>query len=74
MNLLVACTGQSNCWLYTVRSGAAPPAGNGSGTADNVAGIAKFFGVSVAQIYTLNPGSSSGIHAGQKLKIPNPTR
>jgi hypothetical protein len=74
MNLVVPCTGQANCYVYTVRSGGAPPAGNGSGTPDNVAGIAKFFGVQVADIYTLNPGSSSGIHAGQKLKIPPPTR
>lgn len=74
MDLVVACTNQTNCYLYTVRSGAPAPAGNGSKTADNVASIAKFFGVSATKIYSMNPGSSSGIHAGQKLKIPPPTR
>ncbi len=70
MDLLVPCTGQANCWVYTVRA-----AGDNGGTVnDNVAGIARFFGVDAQAIYTLNPGSSSGITPGHKLKIPPPTR
>ncbi len=70
MNLLVPCTNQANCWVYTVRA-----AGDNGGTVnDNVAGIARFFGVDAEAIYTLNPGSSLGITPGQKLKIPPPTR
>jgi LysM repeat protein len=75
MNLVVPCTDQANCYVYTVRSGGAPPAGNGSGVADNLAGIARFFGVKVADIRTLNNMSSTDvIHPGDKLKIPPPTR
>jgi hypothetical protein len=72
MNLLVPCTGQADCYLYTVRGPG--PKGNGSKVADTVAGIARFFGVSATDIYALNPGSKSGIRVGQKLKIPPPTR
>lgn len=75
MKYLVKCSGQTNCWVYTVRSGKAPPAGNGSGTNDNLAGVAKFFGVQASDIQTLNGmGKSTTITVGQKLKIPNPTR
>lgn len=70
MNLLVPCPGQANCYIYTVRGAGA----NGSKVADTVAGIAHFFGVDVPGIYALNPGASSGIHPGDKLKIPPPTR
>ncbi len=70
MNLLTPCTGQANCYLYTVRG----PGQNGSSVADDVAGIARFFGVDVNAIYTLNPGSNAGITPGQQLKIPPPTR
>jgi hypothetical protein len=70
MNLLVPCTGLADCYLYTVRA-----AGDNGGTVnDNVAGIARFFGVDPNAIYTMNPGSSNGITPGQKLKIPPPTR
>jgi hypothetical protein len=80
MNLVVPCTGQAKCYVYTVRGGGPPPAGNGSGTADNLSGIAKFFGVHLTgrtgSIVALNPGltSTSTLHAGQLLKIPPPTR
>ena len=75
MKYLVKCTSQANCWVYTVRSGAAPPAGNGSGTNDRLDAVANFFGVSQSDIQTMNGmGSSTKITVGQKLKIPNPTR
>ena len=75
MNLVVPCAGQANCYVYTVRSGAAPPAGNGSGVADNIAGIARFFGVTQASIRSMNGLSGTDvIHPGDKLKIPPPTR
>jgi LysM repeat protein len=74
MNLVVACTGQANCYVYTVRGAGPPPAGNGSKVADTLANIANFFGVDVNQVKTMNPWASAGIKAGDKLKIPPPTR
>ena len=76
MNLVVPCTGQTKCYVYTVRGGGPPPAGNGSGTADNLAGIENFFGVKATGIYALNPGVTAKtiLHAGQHLKIPPPTK
>jgi hypothetical protein len=74
MNLVTPCPNQANCYIYVVRGPGAGPSGNGSSVADNVAGIARFFGVDVQAIYELNPGSNSGITPGQKLKIPPPTR
>jgi hypothetical protein len=70
MNLLTACPGQTDCWIYTVRSGRQ----NGSGVNDTVQGIARYFGVTTRSIYQLNPWALSGIKPGDKLKIPNPTR
>lgn len=72
MKLLVPCPGQANCYIYTVRGPG--PSGNGSKVADTAPGIAQFFGVSLSKIYAMNPGASSGIHPGDKLKIPPPTR
>lgn len=74
MNLLVPCTDQANCYVYTVRRSGPPPGGNGSSVPDSLANIATFFGVSVNEINAMNPSASSGIHAGDKLKIPPPTR
>ena len=74
MDLLVPCTGQANCYVYTVRGAGPPPAGNGSSVADTVPAIAKWFGVSSSKILQMNPGSASGISPGQQLKIPPPTR
>lgn len=70
MDLLVPCTGQPNCYVYTVRSAAQ----NGSSVADTVDGIARFFGVSTSSIYALNPWATAGVSPGDKLKIPPPTR
>lgn len=74
MNLVVPCAGQSNCYVYTVRGAGPPPAGNGSSVPDSLANIATFFGVSPDQINALNTWASAGIKAGDKLKIPPPTR
>jgi hypothetical protein len=74
MNLVVRCAGQANCYVYIVRGSGPAPAGNGSGVPDSLTNIATFFGVSVSDINALNPWASAGIHAGDKLKIPPPTR
>ena len=74
MNLVVPCTGQANCYVYIVRGSGPPPAGNGSGVPDSLTNIATFFGVSVSDVNALNPWASAGIHSGDKLKIPPPTR
>lgn len=74
MNLVVPCTGQANCYIYIVRGSGPPPAGNGSGVPDSLTNIATFFGVSVSDVNALNPWASAGIHSGDKLKIPPPTR
>ena len=76
MNLLVPCTDQASCYLYTVRGPGAAPAGNGSGVADTLAGIATWFGVDIAKVRQMNSwlGGSDTIHPGDKLKIPPPTR
>lgn len=74
MNLVVPCTDQAGCYVYTVRGAGPPPGGNGSSVADTLPNIATYFGVDLNQVKTLNPWSSSGIKAGDKLKIPPPTR
>jgi LysM repeat protein len=61
--LLKACPSTPKCWIYTVRSG------------DNLFSIAHYFGVSQDSIYARNPWlRSSGLRAGQELKLPPPTR
>ncbi len=74
MNLLVPCTGQANCYVYIVRGSGPPPGGNGSAVPDSLTNIATFFGVSVNEINAMNSWASAGIHSGDKLKIPPPTR
>jgi hypothetical protein len=78
MDLLSPCPYESNCWIYTVRA-AGPNAGpypspNGAPVPDDVAGIARFFGVSTTAIYQMNPWASAGVKPGDKLKIPTPTK
>ena len=70
MDLLVPCTDQANCYVYTVRG----PGTNGSSVGDTVDGIARYFGVTTSSIYALNPWASAEINPGDKLKIPPPTR
>jgi hypothetical protein len=61
--LLRACPGTPNCWVYRVRSG------------DNLFSIARYFGVSQESIYARNPWlRDRGLRAGQELRIPPPTR
>jgi hypothetical protein len=76
MNLLVACSGESNCWVYTVRGAGPPPAGNGSSVADALPNILRFFGVDLTTVRAMNPWLNGGstIQAGDKLKIPTPTK
>ena len=76
MSLLVPCTGQANCYLYTVRGAGPAPAGNGSSVADTLQGVATWFGVDINTVRQMNPwlGGSDTIHPGDKLKIPPPTR
>lgn len=74
MNLLVPCTGQSNCYVYTVRGAGPAPSGNGSKVGDTLAGIEWFFGVTDAKVRALNPGMRVPIRPGDKIKIPTPTR
>ena len=58
------CPGQSDCYVYTIRAG------------DNVWSIANWFGVGIDRIVGLNPwlGPQLIVRAGQKLKVPTPTR
>jgi LysM repeat protein len=61
--VIVPCVGQANCWVYHVRAG------------DNLWSIAHWFGVPLDTIYAWNPTvKTTGIHAGDPLKIPTPTR
>ncbi len=76
MDLLTPCTGQSNCYVYTVRGPGPAPAGNGSKVADTLSGIVTFFGVDLATVRQMNPYLNGGstINPGDQLKIPSPTR
>jgi hypothetical protein len=76
MSLLVPCTDQVDCYVYTIRGPGAAPRGNGSSVADTLAGVARYFGVSLTAIEQMNPwlGGSVTVHPGDKLKIPPPTR
>jgi hypothetical protein len=60
--VLVRCPGVSDCWIYTIRSG------------DNLHSIANWFGVSYSRMLAMNPGLATPIRAGEKLRIPTPTR
>jgi hypothetical protein len=76
MNLLVPCSDQPDCWVYTVHGPGPAPSGNGSPVADTLANIVKYFGVSMASVQQLNPWLNGGttITPGDKLKIPTPTK
>ena len=61
--VLIRCPDRPDCWIYTIRAG------------DNLFSIAHWFGVSLDRIYEMNPWTRTrGIHAGDKLLIPTPTR
>jgi hypothetical protein len=61
--VLTACPSTPDCWIYVVRSG------------DNLVSIARWFGVSLDRVYEMNPWArTTGLRAGQQLRIPTPTR
>jgi hypothetical protein len=60
--LLTKCPSTPDCWIYTIRSG------------DNLRSIANYFGVSYNRVLAMNPNLRRPIHAGDKLRIPTPTR
>jgi hypothetical protein len=63
MNLLTACPGVANCYIYKVAK---------YGT---IVDIADFFGVSTKRIFALNPGlDPRAIKHGQAIRIPTPTK
>lgn len=72
MNLLVPCTDQPDCYVYTVRGAGE----NGSKVADTLANVVNFFGVDLAKVRAMNPwlNGSNSIAPGDKLKIPPPTK
>jgi LysM repeat protein len=62
-DLLTACPDAPDCWIYVVRQG------------DNLFSIARYFGVPMATVEALNPWTrTSQLVAGQKLRLPTPTR
>ena len=62
--LLVKCPGTPNCWVYTVRSG------------DNFRSIVNWFGVPYDTVLRMNPqiGNPTTIRAGDRIRMPPPTR
>ncbi len=57
------CPTRPNCWLYTIRQG------------DALSALANYFGHPLSTIYRLNPWTKTrGIHPGDKLILPPPTR
>jgi len=61
--LLTPCPDEPNCWIYIVRSG------------DNLVSIARYFGVPLDVVRERNPWTeTTGLVAGQELRLPPPTR
>jgi hypothetical protein len=62
--LLTACPSTADCWIYVVRAG------------DNLRSIVNWFGVSYERVLAMNPAITdpTTIHAGDRLRIPTPTR
>jgi hypothetical protein len=62
-DLLTACPDEPDCWIYVVREG------------DNLFSIARYFGVPLAVVEERNPWTKdTQLVAGQKLRLPPPTR
>jgi hypothetical protein len=62
--LLDPCPSTPNCWIYSVRSG------------DNLESIVNWFGVPYDTVVSMNPQlpDPTHIHAGDKIRMPPPTR
>jgi hypothetical protein len=60
--VLTKCPSTPDCWIYTIRAG------------DNLVSIAHWFGVDFDRMLAMNPNLRIPIHAGDKLRIPTPTR
>jgi LysM repeat protein len=60
--LLKPCPDKPKCYVYVVRSG------------DNLYSIARYFGVPLATVKSMNPWTANGLRAGRALQIPPPTR
>ncbi len=62
-DLLTACPGTPDCWVYVVRQG------------DNLYSIARYFGVPLSVVEERNPWTATTqLVAGQQLLLPTPTR
>lgn len=62
--VLEPCPDAPDCWIYTVRAG------------DNFQSIVNWFGVPFDTVAAMNPqlGDVATIHAGDRIRIPPPTR
>lgn len=62
--VLDPCPNTPDCWIYTVRSG------------DNFVSIVNWFGVPYQTVLDMNPqmGDPTTIRAGDKIRMPPPTR
>ena len=62
--VLDRCPNTPDCWIYTVRSG------------DNFVSIVNWFGVPYQTVLDMNPGMGdpTAIRAGDKIRMPPPTR
>lgn len=62
--LLDPCPATPNCWVYTVRPG------------DNLRSIVNYFGVQYDTVLDMNPQirDPTNIHAGDRIRMPPPTR
>ncbi len=60
---LEPCPSRPDCWIYTIRRG------------DALSALANYFGHPLETIYRLNPWTKTrGIHPGDQLILPPPTR
>ncbi len=59
---LEPCATTPDCWVYTIRTG------------DALYNLARYFGHPLETVYRLNPWARNGIHAGDQLILPPPTR